>query len=126
MTNTIRQKFWLAVNIYHEARGEYHEGMVAVGHVVLNRAEKKKKSAEEVILQSMQFSWHNGNVFPVIKDYESFIRCQVATDDVIAERLNGETLSGSDHYFNPSIVLPSWAKKMTLIKRIGNHDFYRS
>lgn len=126
MTNTIRQKFWLAVNIYHEARGEFHEGMVAVGHVVLNRAEKRKKTAEEVILQSMQFSWHNGNVFPDIKDYESFIRCQVATEDIIAERLNGETLSGADHYFTKQIDPPAWASKMTLVKVIGNHKFYRS
>jgi len=125
MTITNRQKFWLAVNIYHEARGESMEGMVAVGHVVLNRVEKKKRSAEDIILQPFQFSWHNGNVFPPIKDYESFITCTLAVEDLIAERLAGETLSGSDHYFNPSIVLPSWAKKMKLIKRIGNHDFYR-
>ncbi len=28
----------LALNIYHEARGEPDEGKVAVGHVVMNRA----------------------------------------------------------------------------------------
>lgn len=124
MTN--EEKFWMSVNIYHEARGESSAGKIAVGQVVLNRAKKRKQSIKDVILASKQFSWHNGNKLPSITDYESFILCMAAVDELITARIFGDFLDGADHYFNPNIVLPSWAKKMTFIMQIGNHSFYRS
>lgn len=120
-----QQIFWLAINIYHEARGESLEGQIAVGHVVMNRALKKHKTCKEIILQPWQFSWHNGNAFPPITDYDALRASCNAAEDVIEERLDGKNLFMADHYFNPHVVLPDWAKNMTLIKRIGNHDFYR-
>jgi hypothetical protein len=33
--------------------------------------------------------------------------------------------SGATHYFNPNVVLPSWAAKMTKVASIGHHDFYK-
>lgn len=124
MTN--EEKFWMSVNIYHEARGESSAGKIAVGQVVLNRVKKRKQSIKDVILASQQFSWHNGNKFPSITDYESFIFCMDAVDELIEVRWRGNYLFDADHYFNPKIVLPSWAKKMTFISQIGNHSFYRS
>jgi N-acetylmuramoyl-L-alanine amidase len=121
----IDHKFWLAVNLYHEARGEPLDGQIAIGHVVINRALKKGVTVKDVILKPWQFSWHNGNKFPPIEDYESLSKCLNAAESIINERLSGKDLWRADHYFNPTKVLPSWAKKMKLIKRIGNHDFYR-
>ncbi len=63
--------FWLAVNAYHEARGEPFSGQKAVCHVVLNRASLRKQTVKEVILAPFQFSWHNGGIFPPIDDYPS-------------------------------------------------------
>ena len=45
--DTIAQLFWLTINLYHEARGEPFEGMKAVCHVVLNRAERRKMPVKE-------------------------------------------------------------------------------
>lgn len=118
-------KFWLAVNLYHEARGESKEGQIAIGHVVINRALHKGVTVREVILQPWQFSWHNYNSYPPIDDYDSLRQCLNVADEIINERLSGKDLWGADHYFNPNKVLPSWAKSMNFIKRIGNHDFYR-
>ena len=120
-----KYEFWLAVNLYHEARGEPEEGMVAIGHVVINRAMKRRKNVKEIILQPWQFSWRNSKKDIPIDDYDSFIRCMDAVDKIIIERLEGKDLFRADHYFNPSIVLPSWAKKMTFVQGIGGHDFYR-
>jgi spore germination cell wall hydrolase CwlJ-like protein len=124
---TSKEKFWMAVNIYHEARGESNAGRIAVGQVVLNRVDKRKQSIKDVILASQQFSWHNGNKFPPITEYESFISCMESVDELIKTREEFKNFFyGADHYFNPDKVLPSWAKKMTFIMKIGNHSFYRS
>lgn len=120
------QIFWLAINLYHEARGESLEGQVAIGHVVMNRALEKHKSCKEIILQPWQFSWHNGDRFPPITDYDAFRAALNSAEALVSERLDGKNLDGADHYFNPHVVLPDWAKSMTLVRRIGNHDFYRS
>jgi len=119
------QLFWLAINIYHEGRGEPLEGQIAIGHVCLNRALKKGKTLKFIILQPWQFSWHNGNKYPPIDDYDAFRACLNSAQKVADERFEGKNLWYADHYFNPSVVLPDWAAKMTLVKRIGNHDFYR-
>jgi len=122
----VEQLMWLAINIYHEARGECLEGQIAVGHVCLNRALKKGKSLKQIILSPWQFSWHNGNQYPPIEDYDSLRSSLVAAQKVCEERLDGKNLWMADHYFNPNIVLPNWAAKMIFIKRIGDHDFYRA
>jgi N-acetylmuramoyl-L-alanine amidase len=118
-------KFWLAINLYHEARGECLEGQIAIGHVVINRALKKGVTVKDVILKPFQFSWHNGNKFPPIGDYEALASCLNASEEIINERLSGKDLWRADHYFNPWKVTPKWAEKMKFIKRVGNHDFYR-
>lgn len=122
MNNNI---FWLGINIYHEARSEPIEGQVAVGHVVMNRAEKRNKSAKEIILQPWQFSWHNGNKFPPIKDYDALSISFESAQKTIDERLKGNTLSGADHYFADYIDPPEWAINMTKIIKIGRHTFFR-
>ena len=123
MTN--EEKFYLSVCIYHEARGEPVEGQIAVGHVILNRVIKRKKSIKEVVLQPYQFSWANEGM-PPIKDYISFIECMNVADIVLEERKIGEYFYGSDHYFADNIDPPSWSKSMTFIKKIGRHLFFKS
>lgn len=118
--------FWLVVNIYHEARGESLEGQIAVGHVVLNRAERRGKTAKEIVLQPMQFSWHNGDQYPPIKEYAALFAATQAAEAVITERLEGKTLGGADHYFADYIAMPSWAKDMKQVAKIGRHIFLRS
>ena len=49
----------MALNMYHEARGEGRLGMLAVGWVVLNRMADKAypKTVSAVVYQGCQFSW---------------------------------------------------------------------
>ena len=117
--------FWLGVNIYHEARGESLEGQIAVGHVVLNRAEKKHRDVKSIVLQPYQFSWRNNNTFPPIGNYEALRKSFVAAYEVLAKRMEGKTLQGADHYFADYIDPPSWADEMTEVVKIGKHTFYR-
>jgi len=124
---------WLALNAYHEARGESFEGQVAVCHVVLNRAANRRKSVKEIVLAPFQFSWANGGERPAIKDYAAFEQCMKAADLAAnRERTQGSNLQGADHYYAYSgknaIKEPYWVKKgnMKEVARIGHHIFYRS
>jgi len=119
--------FWLAVNIYHEARGEPIEGQMAIGHVCYNRAAKRNKSIKEIVLQPYQFSWHNGNKFPVISEYNSLLQCLDVAEDIALDRQEGkDPVKGADHYFADYIDPPSWAQDMEKVCKIGKHTFYRS
>lgn len=118
--------FWLTINLYFEARGESHEGRIAICHVVLNRAHRRNQTVEQVIRAAKQFSWYNGGEVPAIKYPMELIKCASSVVAAFGERLQGKNLFGSDHYFNPSIVRPPWAAKMTRTCTVGNHEFYRS
>ena len=60
----LKQILWLAICIYHEARGESAKGQIAVGHVIMNRVGSRDKSVEKIVLQPYQFSWANNNKRP--------------------------------------------------------------
>jgi len=118
---------WLAINAYHEARGETFEGQVAVCHVVLNRAAGRRKTVKETVLAPMQFSWANGGTRPAIKDYVALESGMKAADQAAnKERPRGDNLQGADHYYADYIDMPSWAKGMKQVAKIGRHIFYRS
>lgn len=124
--------FWLAMNAYHEARGEAFDGIKAVCHVVLNRARLRKKTVKEIVLQPWQFSWANNGARPAVKDYDAFANCLSAAIAVCDEQEAGKNLFGSDHYHTvkrpPGVEAwpPSWASKMTKTTTIGSHVFYKA
>lgn len=122
-----RQLNTLALNIYHEARGEGEAGMQMVGEVVLNRVNHPKypDTICDVVYQKGQFSWVKKmkNHTPKEKDmWELSLH--------MAERLlDGEIElydNGATHFLNPSDLkrLPSWARKFEKVARIGNHVFF--
>lgn len=116
---------WLALNIYHEARGEPVEGQKAVAKVTLTRAIRRKQSVEQVILAPRQFSWTHDGTPDYPTDYRVFFRCCESAHAAITEYMNGQTLEMADHYFNHNLVNPSWASGMKIIKIIGNHTFLK-
>ena len=123
---TTEDLFWLAMNAYHEARGESDEGVKAVCHVVLNRCKKRKRSVKEVVLQPYQFSWANDGARPAVREYDAFIRCMLLAERAAQEDAQGQTLSNADHYFADYITPPVWAKEMAKVAKIGKHTFYRA
>jgi len=122
----LKQILYLAICIYHEARGESAKGQVAVGHVIMNRVQSRDKSVEDIVLQPYQFSWANNNKRPPISNYGSLAKCYDSAMVCLEERLNGQDLHGADHYFAEYIEMPYWAKDMVQVEKIGQHIFYRS
>jgi spore germination cell wall hydrolase CwlJ-like protein len=136
----------LAMNIYHEARGESFAGKVAVADVVMNRVQDSRypDTICGVVHQAKLSKWHKdqGRDVP-IRNQCQFSWCCDGRDDapikgfawdesnLIAHNFIGfdtyqGITEGATHY-HTTYVDPYWAssKGMRLIGQIGEHLFYR-
>lgn len=129
-----RQLSCLALNIYHEARGEPVAGQYAVAEVTLNRVASSRypNTICEVVYQKNwdrirrryvgAFSWTEFDTRPKLKQQE-WQRAVKIAEAVYHQRKEPE-LDGALFYHARSIK-PSWARKKTPVARIGRHIFYR-
>ena len=114
----------LAMNIYHEARGEPFEGQIAVAEVVLERMQDQRwpETSCGVVWQPWQFSWtHEYELKDMhAKGYKTALSAAnlALTGTFWAQ--------GADHYHTIDIMPPDWTDDMDVVAVIGNHIFYRS
>lgn len=110
--------------IYLEARGESLEGKIAIAEVIRNRAFKRGLSFEAVCLQPKQFSCWNE---PKKNAKEALSRMSAKEYHEAARAWHESEFSsligGADHYYNPKLCSPKWAKKLNEVKTIGQHRF---
>ena len=118
----------LALNMYHEARGEGPDGMQMVGEVTLNRVEHPEypDTICEVVYQDHQFSWVGevGDHTPTEEDvWNEALELAEGLISGEIDRFN----NGATHFLNPDHVrrLPRWAMRLDRVGSIGNHVFYR-
>lgn len=114
----------MALNIYHEARGEPYLGQIAVAHVVMNRVKDSRwpTSVCAVIGQKAQFSWTE-TTREAPKDEVSLSQAiRIAKMVVQGECL--DPTNGATHYHHKDIN-PRWARNLTVTYRKGNHVFLR-
>jgi spore germination cell wall hydrolase CwlJ-like protein len=120
----LREVECLALNIYHEARGEPREGQVAVGYVTLNRLRAMRarwgKDVCEVVWKPHQFSWTKNP--PPIKNLTAWEKSWEIALGVMENKLPNP-IGPADHY-HARRIQPRWAKKMVRVKTIGQHIFY--
>ena len=127
----------LALNMYHEARGEGFEAMQLVGEVTLNRVNNEHFPDEvcDVVYQARydrsgnpirhecQFSWYCDGRSDKPRDEEMWN----ASLEIATGLVNGTlTLIGIDAtHYHTTAVRPYWSKRYTMIGRYGNHIFYQ-
>lgn len=127
----------LAMNMYHEARGEGPDAMQLIAEVTLNRVESKHfpNTVCDVVYQARfdvkgnprrhqcQFSWFCDGRSDKAYDAESW-----KLSEEIAKGLLNKTipLIGIDatHYHTKN-VNPYWSKSYTKIGMYGEHIFYQ-
>lgn len=118
-----------ALCAWKEARGEGRDGMRAVLHVINNRAKLSGKSWPEIVYAPLQFtSMTYGKdpelcLVPVTPDGQFATAYDLA--DAVYQGTDPDITNGATHYFNPNIVLPSWAAKLTQVATIGHHIFFK-
>jgi N-acetylmuramoyl-L-alanine amidase len=117
----------LALNMYHEARGDGADAMQMVGEVTLNRVDHPAYPDNicDVVYQRRQFSWVHTR-----RDHTPYDEVLWEQSLYIAEGLiNGEIDhfdNGATHFLNLDLVsrVPRWAREFTVVGRIGGHTFY--
>lgn len=116
----------LAENIYHEARGESTEGMVAVGIVTINRVKhsKFKNSICKVVYEPKQFSWtRNSRVRNAAKNKQAWAESKRIAINISKNKYPRWAKKYSKSYFfHSGSSKTRWGKP--LIARTGNHVFY--
>ena len=133
----------LAVNIYHEARGESEEGKLAVAFVTLNRVKSNAypDTVCEVVYQGKhkpswrdkeklvpiryrcQFSWYCDGKPDIVLDFDSYEEIITLAMNVWYGRY--EDITDGSLFYHADYVNPAWASKMAMTIRIDNHIFYR-
>ena len=109
----------LALNVYHEARGEPERGQVAVALVTLNRSKRTGKDVCTVVAEPNQFSWTRDKVpQPKGKAWQ------------VAKKLARTSLSTFDfthgsEFFHTLRVSPYWSRIFKRTIQVGNHVFYK-
>ncbi len=121
----------LALTIYFEARGEPDEGKIAVGHVVMNRAQHPLFPGEicGVVRQGgieryrCQFTWWCDGRSDRPHDWSAWERSKALARRVFWQDSTDPTAGAL--WYHAESVIPSWRDKLSLGPKIGRHIFYR-
>jgi len=129
----------LAMNLYHETRGETLAGNIAVGYVTMNRVadprypdticgvvhQAKYHGWDLVnpIKNRCQFSWYCDGLSDNPQDGKAMLESVILAQHVIAGTVT-DISQGATHY-HAKYVNPYWADDMTVVLEIGQHRFYK-
>lgn len=123
----------LAINVYHESRGEPVTGQYGVALVTINRAKQEDRVCKEVFRRK-QFSWTGavqktgaGWSIPahmIPRDTYSWEKAKRIAKVTLAGKMFDIT-HGATFYHAPHAALKNWMRVMEPTKRIGAHQFYR-
>lgn len=134
----------LAKTLYGEARGEPHDGKVAVAWVIRNRAARgafagngvgKDSAVARVCMAPWQFScWNaddpNRTLLLTLQRDRYVDEFDIATD--VLDGLVEDNTKGADHYHTIARPRwadnwpPAWAPTMGITAKFGGHIFYSS
>ena len=135
----------LALNMYHEARGQGIAGELAVTAVVLNRVNDKRypNTVCEVIEQGptraswqdpkvrfpvknrCQFSWFCDGKSDTPRNKKIYNRMYNLADAILGNEISFLDITGGATHYHADYVSPAWAKTKTKTVEIQDHIFYR-
>lgn len=125
----------LAMNIYHEARGEPMAGKIAIGIVTMNRVHSPNfpNNVCQVVYQRTwsrqanayvgEFSWTQDTNTDVPKEDRAWLEALYIAKRVYAGEIVINPVSNA-LYYHATYIKPYWAKKKKRLSQVGNHVFY--
>jgi spore germination cell wall hydrolase CwlJ-like protein len=117
----------LALNIYHEARGERSRGQWAVGFVTLNRVKRAiwGNTVCAVVFAKSQFSWTVRGVRTLVpRDVNAWQEAQHKAYMLFTGQKADDPTNGATNFYLATIR-PSWTRMLVDKIRIGAHMFAR-
>ena len=114
----------LALNVYHESRGEPRSGQLAVAHVTLNRAKASDEHVCVTVYKPAQFSWtlSKAKLTFVPRDNDKvWSNCL----SIARHAKRSKDTTGGATFFHTTTVDPYWAASVQKVAHIGNHIFYK-
>lgn len=126
-----RELHCLALNIYHEARGEPLTGQRAVGHVVMNRVSSGQfpDTICGVVQQGIanklyrcQFTWWCDEFSDMPRDSGAWINSIALAYQVYVGHSKDPT--GGALWYHADYVSPWWGRVLKANRKIGIHIFY--
>lgn len=117
----------LRKTIAAEAAGEGETGMIAVGNVIRNRAERRGKGLADVVREPKQFTGYEApgeGALQILQDPDQLAKIDSIIDRMASGELPDVT-GGADHY-HADYVSPDWGGKMPKTTQVGSHLFYRA
>ena len=133
----------LALNMYHEARGEGTAGILAVSYVVLNRVNdsrfpdticgvvkqghhiKTKEGTSQPIKNKCQFSWYCDGKSDQPKNKRAYDRLVSFSKYILSPDTTQIDITDGALFYHAEYVSPSWSKTKQKTAKIGVHIFYR-
>lgn len=115
----------LAMNIYHEARGESTMGQKAVASVIMNRVRSPHypDSICEVVWQPKQFSWTiNHEKHHAVNDPKAWRKAIIIAQATLAGH-EYDQIGLATHYHAISVD-PYWTDYGRFVAQVGQHLFY--
>lgn len=110
----------LALNIYHEARGEPIDGQLLVAETVIQRSVHRNQGICESVYEKQQYSWTHDDII----DIPSNIAAAELAIALAQQAISGDHLhSGATHYHTVDSN-PYWSKQLVRLGQYGNHIFY--
>ena len=120
----------LALSMYWEAKAEGRDGMLAVGHVVLNRVEHERfpNSPCAVVFDGgekppCQFSWYCDGKSDQPTEAENWINAQALAEQLLTQKRRDNT--GGALFFHGKQIKNPWRIPRTRTVTVGNHVFYK-
>lgn len=114
----------LALNIFHEARGEPRNGRMEVAKVTLNRARERGTDVCTEVKRPHQFSWYAPGTKLEAPMHEPKIWKRSISEARRAIKIHRFVRNKTLYYHNHT-VSPKWAKRVQIVWTVGNHTFYR-
>ena len=133
--NELRDTRCLAMNVYHEARGEPQEGKYAVAEVTMNRVRSSHYPDDvcEVVYQRAwskrikayisEFSWTTDTNTDIPQNSQAWLNSVRIARDVYYNNIDKAHVADA-MYYHADYVNPYWAKRMKKVAKIGKHIFY--
>lgn len=122
----------LALNIYHEGRGEPELGKKIIAQTTINRARSNDSNVCAEVMKPSQFSWTKHLVVGRTlrpagrpKEQEAWEECQVIARKALNGSLDVPTKYRNVTNFHTPSTHPTWRHDFTSLGRVGGHVYYK-